>query len=63
MKIKNQALLIPASLVMTASSALAHPGHPGHEDWPFDDVSNWAIAAGLLVGGLLVYALRTRRGH
>ncbi len=39
-------------LALSMTHAAAHPGHPGHEDWPFDDFS-WSLTATLL-GGLLI---------
>lgn len=33
---------IAVVMVSTSSSLFAHPGHPGHEEWPFPDF-NWAL--------------------
>ncbi|MFT5190924.1 MAG: hypothetical protein ACI9DF_001677 [Verrucomicrobiales bacterium] len=43
-------LTLLAAFITTAS---AHPGHTGHEDWPFDDFS-WSMAAAIGIAAFLL---------
>ena len=53
---------ITAFLALATSSAYAHPGHPGHEDWPFPDFT-WPFAIGaLIIVGATIYKLRNKGG-
>ncbi len=57
----KQTLII---LALTIATASAHPGHPGHEDWPFDDfvwTAALAVAAALTGGMILLKQRRQRR--
>ena len=49
----------PFLLISTAltSIAAAHPGHEGHEDWPFDDVA-WGLTAILAVSFFVARLVR-----
>jgi len=45
-------------LALTMTSVHAHPGHPGHEDWPFPDFK-WSVAiAAVTLIGIAIYKLR-----
>ncbi|MGB2092283.1 MAG: hypothetical protein ACPH2J_10360 [Akkermansiaceae bacterium] len=47
-------------LALTLASAQAHPGHPGHEDWPFPDFK-WSLALGAaMLIGIAIYKLRSK---
>ena len=50
---KTRALITTLSITLT-TAAQAHPGHPGHDDWPFEDVS-WSLVA--LAGGVILLAI------
>jgi hypothetical protein len=52
--------LLAISLISSATliTARAHPGHEGHEDWPFPDIQWSMIAIGI---GLLLVALYSMR--
>ncbi len=51
---------IIAAMALTTSSLYAHPGHPGHEDWPFPDVK-WSVAiCALAIIGITLYKLRKK---
>ena len=59
-KLATSILVTLFSLVVTVA---AHPGHPGHEHWPFEDIS-WSMvgASAIVVVVAAGFFVARRRG-
>lgn len=45
---------------LATTSVFAHPGHAGHEDWPFPDF-DWSMAIAVIaIIGIASYKLRKK---
>lgn len=50
------------AFLLTAANTHAHPGHPGHEYWPFDDFKMAAlVGTPLIVLGAVMLFRKFRR--
>ena len=55
-KLTTSILVTSFSLVVTVA---AHPGHPGHEDWPFEDFSwSMVVASAIVIAAGFTFAKR-----
>ncbi len=51
----------PIILALSMTTASAHPGHPGHEDWPFDDFKMVALLGAAMIALSLVMIKRLQK--
>lgn len=55
---KTKVLTTLTAFALFGSSLYAHPGHPGHDEWPFDD---FKMVAFTIIGLLAVAAVLFKR--